>query len=187
MFAQSLPARCILFSVAVLGALVEVAHAVPIMRDVYVPHVTYPSTGAVWHPGQTYKVIWYVVSDGITECSGSELRLTSLGTLPTPRSRSLTRRARFTSARGNTPRIVSSTALARFLPVNSESAAILAKDFSITSGYVEFTLPKVENGGDYRVVCECLTTSFSATARLTLRILVFGDSGNFSDEFSIME
>ena len=73
------------------------------------------------------------------------------------------------------------------MPVNSESAAILAKDFSITSGYVEFTLPKVENGGDYRVVCECLTTSFSATARLTLRILVFGDSGNFSDEFSIME
>ncbi|RPD56418.1 hypothetical protein L226DRAFT_615467 [Lentinus tigrinus ALCF2SS1-7] len=129
MFAQTSSARCLLFFTAILGAL-EVAHAVPSMRDVYVPHVIYPCKGALWHPGQTYNVTW--------DASSPPNRITN------PVGKIYLRKGEHTTD------------------------VILAKDFNITDGHVNFMLPKVQNGGDYKVV-------------------LFGDSGNFSDEFTITE
>ncbi|KAI0697318.1 hypothetical protein C8T65DRAFT_662399 [Cerioporus squamosus] len=128
MFAQTSFAHCLVFLVAAFGAIFQVTHAVPIMRDVYVPRVTYPCKGAVWHPGHTYNVTW--------DASRPPKQITN------PIGKIYLRKGEHTTD------------------------VMLAGNFSITTGHVSFQLPLVEEGGDYKVV-------------------LFGDSGNFSDEFAI--
>ncbi|RDX49817.1 hypothetical protein OH76DRAFT_1403414 [Lentinus brumalis] len=130
MFAQKSFASCLVFLVAGLATVVQVAHGLPAMRDVYVPRVTYPCEGEVWHPGQTYNVTW--------DASSPPRQITN------PTGKIYLRKGEHTTD------------------------VILAQNFSITAGQVSFTLPKVDKGCDYKVV-------------------LFGDSGNFSDEFTISE
>ena len=44
----------------VLALSSQVATAAPAVeaRDVYVPHITYPHQGTVWHSGQKHNVTW---------------------------------------------------------------------------------------------------------------------------------
>lgn len=43
-----------------LGVVSQIASAAPVLdaRDVYVPPITYPHKGTVWHSGQRHNVTW---------------------------------------------------------------------------------------------------------------------------------
>lgn len=50
-------------ALAVLLSVSITAFAVPVgftARDVWSPQITYPTAGAIWKVGQTYRVQWYL-------------------------------------------------------------------------------------------------------------------------------
>jgi hypothetical protein len=60
----------------------------------------------------------------------------------------------------------------------------LADNFDILDGKVTVSVPQVSTGNDYFIDCEYPTSMFVFTSKLT-RMLVFGDSGNWSANFTI--
>ena len=60
---------------------------------------------------------------------------------------------------------------------------ILAAGFNILDGQVKITVPWVDDSDDYQLVREY--NSILLAYRKTDPWLVFGDSGNFSQEFTI--
>lgn len=62
--------------------------------------------------------------------------------------------------------------------------APLKDNFDILLGSIEITVPQVEDGDDYRIVCEYLSVQSLLNQSWT-PLLVFGDSGNWSPPFSI--
>jgi hypothetical protein len=56
----------------------------------------------------------------------------------------------------------------------------LTGEFDILAGSITFTVPDVQPGADYRVVCEWMC--FISWHLLKVLSKVFGDSGNWNDE-----
>lgn len=82
----------------------------------------------------------------------------------------------------STPRM-SSSYLPSYILSQSTITVILAKGFSILRGRIEVTVPWVIDGGDYSVVRECYP---NVVFRVTNGgCPVFGDSGNWSGQFTI--
>ncbi|KAI0356410.1 hypothetical protein OH77DRAFT_1400550 [Trametes cingulata] len=113
-----------------LVALFAVASALPlVLRDVFVPPVTYPHAGTVWKVGQHHNVTW--------DTSNAPVNITN-------------KLGRVVLAKGGV--------------LDYEHP--LAKDFDILLGRIEVKVPDVKPGHDYTIV-------------------LFGDSGNDSHEFTI--
>lgn len=105
--------------------------ALPVsVRDVYVPPVTYPTAGTVWHIGQNYNVTW--------DTSDPPVNITN-------------KYGMIVLAKGG-------------IALDYDSP--LAANFSILDGTHEITVPNVDPDDDYAIV-------------------LFGDSGNYSPEFTI--
>lgn len=62
---------------------------------------------------------------------------------------------------------------------------ILASEFDILQRKITITVPWVQNGSDYQLVCEFFRCSDMRHYLLIVIFLVFGDSGNFSPTFTI--
>ncbi|PCH40174.1 hypothetical protein WOLCODRAFT_136705 [Wolfiporia cocos MD-104 SS10] len=118
----------IFFALLSLFALVG-ALPVNLVRDVYVPPITYPTAGVVWVPGQSYNVTW--------------------NTTDAP--------SQITNPNGT-------VVLAKNYYEDYQHP--LAGNFSILDGYVTVVCPNVTAGDDYQIV-------------------LFGDSGNYSPNFTI--
>ncbi|EMD40018.1 hypothetical protein CERSUDRAFT_81326 [Gelatoporia subvermispora B] len=112
-----------------LLSLFALAAAAPVIRDVFVPPVTYPHQGTVWYVGQYHNVTW--------ETAGAPVNITN-------------KIGRVVLAKGGIE------------DINNP----LATNFSILDGRVVVKVPDVEPGNDYAIV-------------------LFGDSGNFSPNFTI--
>ncbi|KAF8275168.1 hypothetical protein EI94DRAFT_1560584, partial [Lactarius quietus] len=101
------------------------------VRDVYVPRVTYPSTGCIWKIGTSYNVTW--------DNSNPPQEITNPDGVIYLRKGDL---------------------------ITDSAWAILASDFKVVKGHVTVKVPKVQPGNDYSLV-------------------LIGDSGNFSPQFTI--
>ncbi|KAH9928444.1 uncharacterized protein BXZ73DRAFT_102286 [Epithele typhae] len=123
--------RTLLLPLAALALATGSASASPIAekRDVFVPPVTYPHAGTVWHSGQTHHVTW--------DTSAAPVNITN-----------------------KVGRIY-----LRFHGITTP--LILAENFNILDGRVKVTVPLVDDRDDYGIV-------------------LFGDSGNFSPQFTIL-
>jgi len=117
----------LLFFFLTLGALIT---ALPIvLRDVFVPPVTYPHAGTVWYVGQTHNVTWEVNPHPVNITNSKGIIVLAKGGI-------------------------------------EDIDHPLASGFNILLGRFEVTVPDVTPGDDYAIV-------------------LFGDSGNFSPNFTI--
>ncbi len=66
-----------------------------------------------------------------------------------------------------------------------DDVADLVKGFSILDGKVELTVPDVEPGNDYRIVCAYYPSLLYGGRVADVYMIVFGDSGNWGETFTI--
>lgn len=67
---------------------------------------------------------------------------------------------------------------------NIETPVVVGHGFKLTDGRVEITVPDVVTRDDFSLVCEYTSPSQSIELVLIPGV-VFGDSGNWSDQFKI--
>ena len=63
---------------------------------------------------------------------------------------------------------------------------LLAWDVNVRTGHVEVTVPYVFTGDDYSLVCQFRLELSYIRYVLTLSSIVFGDSGDISETFTIV-